>query len=297
MEFRQLRTLVAIADQGTFAAAGDYIGLTQSAVSLHIKALEEEFRTLLFDRSNRPPTLNAQGRALVERAREILDYCEQTRIAVTNDDLAGSLELGAVPTSLTGILPKALAALKDTHPKLQIGVKSGLSSDLANRVANGDLDAAVVTEPHHLGEQLNWVPFAREPLIVISSDDTDGKTDMQVLESQPYIQFSTSTWAGRQIERHLKDRKIKVVKGMEMDSLEAVGLMVSHGLGVSVVPLRCGEDKAPYGLNYLTFGDPPQYRVLGLLERKANSRALLVRALLATLKGFCSSGEERGAKG
>jgi DNA-binding transcriptional LysR family regulator len=287
MELRQLKTFVAVVDHGSFVAAGEYIGLTQSAISLQIKALEQEFDTPLFDRSSRPATLNARGRILLERAREILDYCAEVKDAVVNDELSGSLELGAVPTSLTGILPSALAALKDTHPLLHIKVTSGPSNNLAEYVSSGKLDVAVVTKPSGIADGLIWTAFAREPLMVIAPKDNAETTDKNVLESRPYIQFNTRTWAGQQIEQHLKDRKIRVVRGMEIDSLEAIALMVSNGLGVSVIPLRCGEEKVPFDLKCVPFGDPPQYRTLGLLQREANSRLLLSQALLETLKELC----------
>ena len=294
MELRQLRTFVAIADHGSFVAAGEHIGLTQSAISLQIKALEQEFGTPLFDRSSRPPSLNARGRILLERAREILIYCAEAKDAVVNDEVSGSLELGAVPTSLTGILPSALAALKDTHPLLHIKVTSGPSSNLAEYVASGKLDVAVVTKPSRIADGLIWTPFAREPLMVIAPEDSVEMTDKSVLESGPYIQFNTRTWAGQQIERHLKDRKIKVIRGMEIDSLEAIALMVSNGLGVSVIPLRCGEEKIPFNLKCVPFGDPPQYRTLGLLQREANPRFHLAQALLKTLEGLCCNSHRVG---
>ncbi len=66
MDLRHLKTSIAIAEHGSFAAAADAVGLTQSAVSLHVKALEETLHTKLFDRTTRPPRLNDGGRALVE---------------------------------------------------------------------------------------------------------------------------------------------------------------------------------------------------------------------------------------
>lgn len=289
MELRHLKTLVAIADHGTFSAAGEVIGLTQSAVSLHVKALEDAFSTPLFDRRTRPPILNAQGRELVENAREILERCAQAKSALTSSKIAGSLELGAVPSSLTGIIPLALVDLKSAHPDLRINVCSGLSDVLSIKVRNGDLDAAVVTEPVNLPSDLRWTPVAREPFVVIAPKGMRGKKDRDLLENQPFIQFSTKTWAGQQIARHLQMRKIKTVNFMDIDSLEAIGLMVSLGLGVSVVPLRCGAKELPYELENVPFGSPQLFRVIGVLERADNPRARLVQALLITLMSVKTS--------
>lgn len=72
MSLRALRTLAAIAQHGSFARAAEAVCLTQSAVSLHVRTLEEAFNAPLFDRSRRTPTLTEAGRRAVERAREIL---------------------------------------------------------------------------------------------------------------------------------------------------------------------------------------------------------------------------------
>ena len=189
MELRHLRTLVAIADYGGFAAAGAAIGLTQSAVSLHVKALEEGLGALLFDRSRRPPLLNAHGADLVERAREIVRLCADFEDSLTGADIAGVLELGAIPTVLTGTLPAALASLGAAHPGLLVRLTSGLSAELARRVYKGELDAGIVTEPVDLAAGLSWHPIAAEPLVVIAPEDAAEDSDHQLLESRPFIRF------------------------------------------------------------------------------------------------------------
>ncbi len=99
MELRQLRTLVAIADAGTFAAAADTVGLTQSAVSLQIKGLEQEIGTAIFDRRHRPPVLNERGLELVEQARKVLDLCRTIISETSTDRLEGIKVSGEISRS------------------------------------------------------------------------------------------------------------------------------------------------------------------------------------------------------
>ncbi len=287
MELRQLKTLVAIADFKTFAAAADAVGLTQSAISLQIKALEDELQTTLFDRTRRPPVLNSRGRVLVEHARDVLATCAKIKAMGGAEELSGVLDLGAVPTCIAGVLPKALASIQKTHPKLRIHVTSAQSAELAERLSGGEFDAVALTEPYSAIEGLDWHPFAREPLVVIAPPQTTGTTDKEILEAGPYIQFSRNTWAGQIIARHLDDRAIKVQLGMEIDSMEAISSMVAHGLGVSVIPRPASEPLVPFALRAFPFGDPLQYRVMGLLERAGNPKTRLVRALLTELKRSC----------
>lgn len=282
MDLRQLKTLIAIAEHGSFAAAGDAIGLTQSAISLHVKALEEHLETKLFDRTTRPPRLNIRGRNLVDRARDIVEQCEGLSDVVTGEALSGSLDLGSVPTLLSGALPSALRAIREQNPDLRIRVTSGLSADLVGQVHKGDLDAAVVTEPSQLQTGLSWHMFAEEPLMVIAPKGTKGTTDKELLNAGPFIRFQRFAWAGRLIDRHLKDRGIRVHTGMEIDSLEAIASMVKHGLGVSVVPDRIGAT-LPEEVEKIPFGDPPLCRVVGVVERRDNPKSHHTKALVEVL--------------
>ena len=282
MDLKHLKTLIAIAENGSFAAAGEAVGLTQSAISLHVKSLEDELETKLFDRTTRPPRLNTRGRNLIDRARTIVEQCEGLSDIATGEALSGSLGIGSVPTLLSGILPPALSAIRGSHPDIRIRVSSGLSADLVGRVHKGELDVAVVTEPSQLQTGLSWHMFAKEPLMVIAPEGTAGETDRELLDAGPFIRFQRYAWAGRLIDTHLKDRGIRVHTGMEIDSLEAIASMVKHGLGVSVVPDRAAAD-LPRGIKKVPFGDPPLCRVIGVVERRDNPKIYLIRALVEIL--------------
>ena len=284
MELRQLKTLVAIDDYGSFAAAADAVGLTQSAVSLQVRHLEKELGAELFDRRRRSPAFNGRGRALLEHARKVVEICEHMSQHGAVEALEGTLRFGAVPTSLAGIVPQALALMRDYHPDLRVDVSSGLSAELSARTRSGDINAAVVTEPRQLAGGLTSHVIGREPLVVIAPPGAAGDSDQEILESGPFIQFDRRAWVGQQIDRHLKDRGIRVSLGMEINTLEAIARMVRCGLGVSVVPLPTGREAMTAGLKWVSFGDPPLHRSLVAIERQANPQARLVSGLVAALR-------------
>ena len=283
MELRYLRTLVAIADHGGFAAAGDAIGLTQSAISLHVKAMEDELGLKLFDRSRRPPILNAQGSALVSQARNHHAVLETQgrRIGATAVRCARAwCDCNRFDRR---VLPAALVTMQKTHPRLLIKLTSGLSGELAGQVYKDRLDVAIVAEPIQLATGLSWHPFVRESLVVIAPIGTQGETDRELLESWPFIRFKRYARAGQLIDSRLQDRGINVKPSMEVDSLEAISVRVAHGLGVSVVPQRLIDTPFPPNLKILPFGDPPVQRVVGLIERTSNPKTYLVKALYQIL--------------
>jgi len=286
MNLRQLRTLVAIAEQGSFTAAGNAVGLSHSAISLHVKALEEELGIALVDRTQRPPRLTARGTALVEQARRMATLVDEIRALGSDEILAGSLAVGVVPTAMIHLLPPALARLRALHPKLAIRVRTGLSSELAQAVRMAEIDVAVATRPDIAPEGLTLYEIAREPLVVIAPPGTAEDTDAALIAAHPFIWFSRKTWAGQQIERLLHARGLHPREAMEVDSLEAIEALVAHGLGVAVVPERPTTPLAaplPPTLRRVPFGSPQATRHLALIERDSNPKARLAAALHAQL--------------
>ncbi|MCU1734377.1 MULTISPECIES: LysR substrate-binding domain-containing protein [unclassified Pseudomonas] len=286
MSLRALRTLVAIAQHGSFARAADAVHLTQSAVSLHIRGLEEEFNAPLFDRSRRLPVLTEAGHLALERAREILALYDSIAAELGEDgELRGRLRVGAIHTTLAGILPKALAALSAEHPHLRVNVASGMSAELATRVEAGELDAAVTTEPvkpHPYG--LVSTPLYEEGFWIIAPLALAHVEPRRLLQEQPFIRFDRRAWAGRTIERELRRLRLRVRTTMELDSQEAIIQMVASGLGVSIVPSSRRNLERLGLLALMPFGDPQRTRQVVLIEREDRPRGRLAAALAQAVR-------------
>lgn len=286
MSLRALRTLVAIAQHGSFARAAEAVHLTQSAVSLHIRGLEEEFNAPLFDRSRRVPVLTEAGHLAVERAREVLALYDSIAAELGEDsELRGRLRVGAIHTALAGILPAALAALGAEHPHLRVNVASGMSAELATRVEAGELDAAVTTEPvkpHPYG--LVSTPLYEEGFWIIAPRQLEPVEPRRLLQEQPFIRFDRRAWAGRTIERELRRLRLTVRTTMELDSQEAIIQMVASGLGVSIVPSSRRNLERLGQLAFTPFGDPQRTRQVVLIEREDRPRGRLAAALAQAVR-------------
>ena len=279
LDIRSLEIFLAVVDQGSFAAAGDAIGLTQSAISLQIKAMEQEFETELFDRSKRPTILNAEGALLAEKSRNVVNQFHELKQSFMQRHFSGTLHIGTVPSVLTGILPCALSSLRQKHPRLLVNLVTDLSRELTSKVQKGELDGAIVTEPQHLSAGLTWHPFAAEPLVVISPPGTEGLMDTELLSRYPFLQFKKNSWVGNLIETHLKKRNIHVKTVMAVDSLESISMMVAEGLGVSIVPLRSHCQHLNDKVITSPFGKKPIKRQVGIIQRETNNNAELIRVL------------------
>ena len=286
MNLRFLKTLVMLSEQPTFSAASEILGLSHSAISLHIKAIEEELQASLVDRSRRPLVLTDRGLAVVEHARRIFEIYDEILALSSSETLVGSLKVGVVPTAQINLLPPALTQLRAAHPQLRITLITGLSAELAQYVRNREIDVAIVTEPDEPLEGLRIRVVCREPYFVIAPATGKGETDAELLTSHPFIWFNPKTWAGHQIQRKLIRRKIFVRDVMEANSLEAIESLVQHGLGASIVPKRACAPPFASELRVVPFGAPQEVRTLAMVERSSNPRARLADALLERLRSL-----------
>jgi DNA-binding transcriptional LysR family regulator len=136
-----------VAGRGSFTAAAQALGYTQSAVSRQVSALETEFGVALFDRLPRGVRLTEAGRCLLPHAAAV-----SSRLRAAGEDLqalrslaAGRLRVGAFPTADTTLVPAAVAAFRLSHPAVNLSLSEGFVRDLVVRLAAGELDVALVT--------------------------------------------------------------------------------------------------------------------------------------------------------
>jgi len=295
VDVRILKTLVAVAEHGTFSAAANVVGLSPSAVSMQIQALEQHLAAELFDRSRRPPVLNEKGMALLPTARKIIGLHDSLRDAAASpNEFVGRLRLGVIPTALSSFVPAALAGLTEAYPLLEVQIVTGMNTPLFKLLNNEELDAAIIGEPPSLPGGLLWRPFVKEAICVIAPPDATGATADDLLRTHPYIKLVRGAWQLRMIEEQIAKMEISLHTIMQLDSIEAVTLMVHHGLGVSIVPQRSVELLLRLPIKIVPFGDPPLFRTLGLVQIKGSPKNHLCKAVFKQLLKVCSPHEVPG---
>ncbi len=290
MSLRNLQILAAVARKGSFAAAADHLGLTQSAISLQIKNLEEELGVQLFAREGRSPRLNANGRLVVERAEEILTIYEGIKGELNpSGTIKGTLTLGVVPTVLTGPLPVVLGRLRKQYENLNVRLLTGLSAELFSKVEDGDLDAALTTEPPFaVPPQYEWQPHDVEPFYVVAPKDAEVGNIEELFSRFPFVRFDKTAWAGALVDGQLKAYNIYPHDVLEIDSLEATLNLVEQGLGIAVVPLnkkRLIDAESHFCLTI--FGAPQLTRRVGMYQKRFHPRKLLTELALKELCQEC----------
>ncbi len=287
MDTRQLKTLLAIATHGTFAQAAEIVGLTPSAVSQQINALEQELRVTLFDRSSRPPKPTPHGMQVIEVAREILRLEEDTKSSLRGDQIAGTLMLGSVRSSALNLLPQAIVQMRSRYPMLKTNLRVSLSSTLIADVAAGRLDAAIVAEHVGFPNALRWSPFLREPLWLIAPKGTQSDDSLHILNTSPYVRFRSAVPLANLIDTEISRLGCVTQDVAEIDTIGAIVTCVRQGLGVSVVPHVALQEPEDLELVRLPFGQPQINRQIGIVERTVSPRGEIIARLHSVLAELC----------
>jgi DNA-binding transcriptional LysR family regulator len=281
-----LKTLIAISERGSFSAAADEICISQAAVGQQMKRLEENLNVTLFDRSQRTLMLNQLGKALVPKARDIVHAYETMLDGLVGGAAHfGQLTLGAVPSTTSIMVPMAIKRLVAAHPNLHVHVVTGLSDDLTDQVERGALDVAILSLKDKPSANMNWQPLAEEEMILLASPQLSGDDLLQLLREQPYIRHTRRGAVGVLAEAWLSENNIPVRGTMELESLDTVVNMVSHNLGVSLVPNICVPGAAFAAMRAIPLGGKSISRKLGILTRADCPKFLLVDQLLKELLG------------
>lgn len=239
MQTRALRTLVKISQVGSFVQAADQLGITLSALSMQMKALEVELGVALFDRAVRPPRLTPVGLSVVDEAVALLDR-EDSLLAICrpSDDLVGQFKLGFVTTAAVRVLPKFLQNAQAMAPRATFELETGLSAVLQNRVLTGQIDAAVVTNADGLPVELSTHHLRREPFVFAAHKTLLAGGLTGLMEQQTFFHFMPDTGIGKLIAGAMADQsRPKDAKTIVLDNLEAIMECVSGGLGFTLLPV------------------------------------------------------------
>lgn len=281
---KELKTLIAVAREGTFAAAGDRIGLTQAAVSAQMQRLEAELGVELFDRKGRSAQLNRMGQQVLLQGQELVRLYGNLGSAAVGFAPDVLVTLGAIASVQRSFLPDALALFHQQCPQCRTRVVPGLSMDLVNQVDAGEIDlAAIIRPPFSLHSDLRWTTLTREPYCLIVPADVQGDDWSALISNQPFIRYDRSSFGGRQVDRFLRQTHVSLREVCELDELDAIVKLVANGVGVALVPETATLQAWPAGVRAVGLGPHTFHRDIGLVHRARRSLAEPVKILARLL--------------
>jgi DNA-binding transcriptional LysR family regulator len=243
MDTRQLAAFCAVVDRKSFSQAAERLGVTQPAVSLQIRSLEQRLGTQLLDRSGRRVEPTEAGLRLYASAQKLLALEQQLLVDVTGDEermLTGTLELGASTGPGGTVVPVLLCEFQEVHPEVRVRLSVSDTQTVVAQVAERELELGVVgAAPRHRG--VAYEPFFRDEVVLAcpTGHPFAGKTvSLDALRAEPLLVMQEGAGVRQVIEdelrkvgTRLRDLDVRVELGLQ----ESVRSAVAAGHGVTFI--------------------------------------------------------------
>ena len=242
MDLASLDTFIAIAETGSFSAAGERLHLTQPAVSKRIAALEQQLDARLFDRIGREVSLTEAGRALLPRARQVRSVLDDTRRALSNlsGDIGGRLTLATSHHIGLHRLPPLLRAFTRAHPQVALDIRF-LDSEVAyEEVLHGRTELAVITLAPHTAAPVRAVPVWDDPLDFVAAPEHPlahgGAVTLAEVARHAAVFPGENTFTHHIVRGLFEQAGLRPNVSMSTNYLETIKMLVSIGIAWSVLP-------------------------------------------------------------
>lgn len=285
MDTQSLQAFLAVAENASFSLAANQLHLTQPAVSKRIATLEKQLECKLFDRIGKHVHLTEAGNALLPEARQILlDIRKaQRRINDLRGSVSGRLTMGISHHIGLHRLPPILREYSRRYPEVQLDIDFMDSEQAHKRILHGEMDLAVITLSPSQEDQLQFIRVWEDTLTVaVAHDHPLAATPVvtaRMLSEYTAIPPGLNTYTGQIIKQLFDDQGLEMDIGMSTNYLETIKVMVSIGLGWSILPLTLVDDT----VTALQLQDLKLSRNLGCVHHRRRSLSNAAEAFIELL--------------
>jgi DNA-binding transcriptional LysR family regulator len=241
MDLRQLEIIRAIAETGSFTAAGEKLHVSQSAISRQILILEDELGEPVFHRIGRRIRITPAGESLLQLSHRVFRDLQETVSAIsdTREALGGSIGLVGGMTVCLYVFPALLAEVRRIHPNLDMRVTVGSTLRSVEMLRSGAGDLGLLTLPIAASDLVS-VPLLTEELLLATYPSHPLASQKKIvpadLEGQPFVLFETGSITRQIVEEFFARERISPPIIMETENVEIIKAMVRSGLGISIIP-------------------------------------------------------------
>ena len=240
MDLRELLTFSKTAELGSFSKAAEYLGYTQSAVSIQIKELEKELNVRLFDRIGKKIYLTEQGKEALEKADHIILLSQRLKDIAPQHELKGKVRIGTLASLYTPLFLPILESFHRSHPHVEIMVKLGVTKELIDLLQTNKVDLILTLDtPYHFP---NWMKINDkiEQCVLFSSADhpltrKDTLSLADILKEE-FILTRTDCNYRRSFEEFLQSQNQTVKPYLEIDDMHTIKTLVARSNALSVLP-------------------------------------------------------------
>lgn len=293
MTLSELRFVVAVAKERNFRRAAEKCFVSQPALSLAIKKLEEDLGVLIFERSRTDVSATPIGEQIIEQAiRAIEEVAHIREIAKQGtNQLGGAFRLGLIYSVGPYLLPEIIPILRVTAPDMPLDIEENLTTQLESQLKSGVIDAAIVALPFEAAG-IKTMPLYDEKYVVMVPIDHPwaNRTSIKAedLTDENVLLLNSGHCYSHQVLQACPDlsRKGQVLQG---NSLETIRNMVSSNLGITVLPCSAATERHVNPLvKVIPFAAPVPVRRIALAWRKSYARELAVNCLADAIKAMKS---------
>jgi LysR family transcriptional regulator, hydrogen peroxide-inducible genes activator len=289
--FRQLRYFDALAGHSHFGRASAACGISQPALSMQIKELEEALGAVLIERGARQVRLTRFGEEAVRRVRDILGLVDALGdvARASRERLAGRLRIGMIPTIAPYLLPTVIRDLTRIRPELDIHVREALTSKLIQELAEGRLDTAIVALPVSEPSLTEVALFAENFLLVRPGEDEGAPvpSSERLCDMRLLLLEEGHCFRDQALSFCNTPSSSRPPHTLDASSLSTLVQMVSAGMGVTLIPeMAVAVETRSASVSVARFKDPQPSRTIGMIWRKTSP---LAEQLLQLSEVVCRS--------
>src|SRR6476659_3011088 len=295
---RQLRYFNALARQGHFGRAAEACAISQPALSMQIKELEDALGGVLLERGPRQVALTTFGEEAAPRVRDILRLVDELEdlARASRDRLAGRLRIGMIPTIAPYLLPEVIGNLTRMHPELDIHVRETLTPKLIEELADGRLDTAIVALPVSEPSLVEVALFSEHFLLVRPGED-QGKPvpSSKMLRSMRLLLLEEGHCFRDQALSFCNMQSSPPREVLDASSLSTLVQMVGAGIGVTLIPeMAVPVETRSAPVSVPPFRNPQPSRTIGMVWRKTSPLSAQLQQISEVV--YLSAGKARERK-
>jgi LysR family carnitine catabolism transcriptional activator len=290
ISIKQLQAFVAVASSQSFVEASAIIHLSQPALSISIKKLEEAVGGKLLARSTRSVALTPEGAEFLPVVERLLADWDRSLDDVHNLFTLnrGKLDIAAMPTFASSLLPELLAKYHRLYSDVKVTVHDVIAESVVEMVRDGRVELGVTFDPGD-AQDLNFQPLFRDRFVAALPADHELLEKKNIkwrdLENTAFIALQRPSSIRLLLDKALLDADIKLKPAFEAHQLASIGRMVSTGLGVSVVPALSAGQMEEMGAVCRPISSPSITRKVGLITRKRHPQSVATKAMVDVICG------------
>jgi LysR family transcriptional regulator, transcriptional activator of the cysJI operon len=295
MHIENFKIFADLVQSKSFSQAAKINGITQSAVSQQLRAMENHFRILIVDRSQKQFKLTNEGKKLHEASKEILNLYERLdcELQEMKKVISGNIRVSTIYSVGLHELPPFMKRFIQKYPTVNVHLEYRRSNLVYDDVLHNIVDLGVIAYPAK-NRELEYIPLLEDELVVIASPEHPiaemDCVDLKELVKHNYIGFDNDIPTRKATDQIFRDAKINILPVMEFDNIETVKRAVEINAGIAIIPKGTIRQEAEKGLLVAkNFKDKHFLRPIYIIHRKGR---VLTPAMEKFINLLTSKGED-----